>query len=280
MRGQERGTGLSPGQDPGGPDPVDVAGLAALLRSWRARAGQRRGLGAPLPQVEVAADIGMSERWYRDLERGTIPRLDPRVLSRLADILGLDADERAALHFHAFGGTPYATRPHAEHPDDLPALQQLVDRQMPRPAYVTDTRWDIVAYNRAMAEWFPWVLAQDANLIRWGLTTQEAREQLVDWTRHAYIYLAMIRFAMAERPDEPGLSELLHEILQDPTCRRLWGERTCIVGNRDGHRFRLHLPHIAPVVIDVVTQVLLPAGHPGLRFVVLGDAPSSPAGDD
>ncbi|MFE6227156.1 helix-turn-helix transcriptional regulator [Microtetraspora glauca] len=257
----------------------EVVGLAVLLRSWRGRAGERRGLGGPLPQTEVAGEIGMSERWYRDLERGAIPRLDPRVLARLADVLGLDADERAALHFHVFGGTPYAPRPDAGDPTVLPALQQQVDRQLPRPAYVTDTRWDIVTYNRAMAEWFPWVLAPDANLIRWGLTTQEAREQMVDWPRHAYVYLAMIRFAMAERPGEPGLSALLREVLQDPVCRRLWEERTCIVGNRDGHRFRLRLPHVSSGTVDVQTQVLLPAGHPGLRFVVLGAVPPSPADD-
>ncbi|MFG3310203.1 helix-turn-helix transcriptional regulator [Streptomyces wuyuanensis] len=277
MRGEERGTELKASS---GSIAVDTAGLAVLLRSWRARAGQRLGLGSPLPQVEVASELGMSERWYRELERGSIPRLDPRVLSRLADVLRLDADERAALYFHAFGGTPYATPSHAGRPADLPALRQLVDRQMPRPAYVTDTRWDIVTYNSAMAEWFPWVLAQDANLIRWALTSPEAREQLVDWSRHAYIYLAMVRFAVAERPDDSGVSALLHEILQDPACRRLWAERTCIVGNRDGHRFRLRLPHVAPAVIEVVTQVLLPAGHPGLRFVVLGDEPSSPTGDN
>ncbi|MFD8197587.1 helix-turn-helix transcriptional regulator [Streptomyces wuyuanensis] len=277
MWGEERDTELKASS---GSIAVDTAGLAVLLRSWRARAGQRLGLGGPLPQVEVASELGMSERWYRELERGSISRLDPRVLSRLADVLRLDADERAALHFHAFGGTPYATPSRAARPADLPALRQLVDRQMPRPAYVTDTRWDIVTHNSAMAEWFPWVLARDANLIRWALTSPEAREQLVDWPRHAYIYLAMVRFAMAERPDDPGLSALLHEILQDPACRRLWTERTCIVGNRDGHRFRLRLPHVAPAVIEVVTQVLLPAGHPGLRFVVLGDEPSSPAGDN
>jgi PAS domain-containing protein len=215
----------------------------------------------------------MSERWYRDLERDTITRLDAGVLSRLTDILGLDADERAALYFHAFGGTPYASRSHT----DLPALQQLADRQLPRPAYVTDTRWDIIACNSAMAEWFPWVRDESANLIRWGLTTQEAREQLVDWPQHAYTFLAMIRYSRAEHPDEPGLAALSQEVLQDPVCRRMWAERTCIVGNRDGHRFRLRLPHIAPVDIDVKAQVLLPAQQPGLRFVILEDvSPSRP----
>jgi hypothetical protein len=221
----------------------------------------------------------MSERWYRDLERDTITRLDANVLSRLTDILGLDADERAVLYFHAFGGTPYASRSHAGRAADLPALQQLVDRQLPRPAYVTDTRWDIVASNSAMAEWFPWVLEESANLIRWGLITREAREQLVDWPQHAYIYLAMIRYSLAERPDEPGLAALLQEVLKDPVCQHMWAERTCIVGNRDGHHFRLRLPHIAPTDIDVEAQVLLPAGHPGLRFVVIEDV-SLPRGVD
>ncbi|MFZ3599010.1 helix-turn-helix transcriptional regulator [Streptomyces sp. BH104] len=271
-------TGPVSGRESGGAVATGVTGLALLLRSWRVRAGQRRGLGRPLSQVEVATEIGMSERWYRDLERGTIPRLDAGVLSRLADTLSLDADERAALHFHAFGGTPYANRSHA--PADLTALQQLVDQQMPRPTYVTDARWDVVGYNGAMAEWFPWVLDRPANLIRWGLTTQEAREQLVDWQQHAYMYLAMLRYSMAERPDEPGLAELLHEVLQDPVCGRMWTERTCIVGNRDGHRFRLRLPHIAPAEFEVEAQVLLPARHPGLRFVALADVAPARADDN
>ncbi|MFD7297866.1 helix-turn-helix transcriptional regulator [Streptomyces sp. NPDC059897] len=273
-------TGAVSGREPGGAVATGVTGLAHLLRSWRVRAGQRRGLGGPLSQVEVATEIGMSERWYRDLERGTIPRLDAGVLSRLADTLGLDADERAALHFHAFGGTPYVNRTLPGRPADLTALQQLVDQQMPRPTYVTDARWDIVGHNSAMAEWFPWVLNRPANLIRWGLTTQEAREQLVDWPQHAYMYLAMLRYSMAERPDEPGLAELLHEVLQDPVCGRMWAERTCIVGNRDGHRFRLRLPHIAAAEFHVEAQVLLPARHPGLRFVALADVATPNPADD
>ncbi|MFD0531144.1 hypothetical protein ACFQ1I_38435 [Kitasatospora arboriphila] len=120
-----------------------------------------------------------------------------------------------------------------------------------------------------MAEWFPWVLAPDANLIRWGLTSDEAREQMLDWPQHARMYLAMVRFAMAQHPDDPGLAALLTDVLRDPTCRRFWQERTCVVANRDGHLFRLRLPHVSPDVIDAVTQVLIPAGHQGLRFVVV-----------
>ncbi|WND17540.1 hypothetical protein RI060_09365 [Streptomyces janthinus] len=36
-----------------------------------------------------------------------------------------------------------------------------------------------------MARWFPWVLEPGANLMRWVLTATAAREQIVDWPRHA-----------------------------------------------------------------------------------------------
>ncbi|MGW0465746.1 helix-turn-helix transcriptional regulator [Streptomyces sp. NPDC003027] len=243
--------------------------IGALLRSWRQRAGERLNLGKALPQIEVAGRVGMSERWYRDLERGALPRLDRRVLAGLADVLLLDADERATLYLYALGGTPYVAPPVSRRPPDLSPLQAQLDRQLPRPAYLVDSCWNIVGHNQAMAEWFPWVLAPGANLIRWVLLSGEAREQLLDWERHARIYLAMVRFAMAQHPDDPDLVALLRDVLRDPDCAEFWRGRNCVVANRDGHTFRLRLPHVSPEVIDVVTQVLIPAGHQQLRFVVV-----------
>jgi hypothetical protein len=74
---------LSVDLSPAEPIAEELPGLAGLLRGWRARVGRRLDLGKALPQVEVATRVGMSERWYRDLECGGIPRLDTRVLGRL-----------------------------------------------------------------------------------------------------------------------------------------------------------------------------------------------------
>ncbi|MGW4377415.1 helix-turn-helix transcriptional regulator [Streptomyces albidoflavus] len=251
-------------------------GLAFLLRGWRGRAGGTLGLGKPLPQVEVAGAVRMSERWYRDLERGTLPRLDPRVLDPLADVLLLDADERATLYLHACGGTPYTAGPtttggpgRAAAHDERGVLQELADRQQPWAACVTDLRWNVLTRNAVFTTWFPWAAAPEANLLRWALTSEEARTHLVDWDRHAPSLLAMIRFALAEHPGDTGLLALLAEVLRVPECRRLWGERVCTVAHHDGHRFTLHLPHVAAEPFDVHTQVLLPAGRQGTRFIVL-----------
>jgi transcriptional regulator with XRE-family HTH domain len=250
-------------------DPPEPPGLPQLLRGWRARAGGQLNIGKTLTQADLAARIGMSERWYRDLEAGTLPRLDGRVLSALANTLLLDADERATLYSYALGGTPYAAGPRRAQAAGQAALRELLDRQLPRPAYLADGSWNVLGHNRAMAEWFPWVLRPGANLLRWALTTQEAREQLLDWSGHARMYLAMIRFALAQHPDDAGLRTLFADALRQPDCLELWAGRICVVASRDGHLFRLRLPHVAPEVVEVVAQVLIPARHQSLRMVVL-----------
>ncbi|MGV9265975.1 helix-turn-helix transcriptional regulator [Kitasatospora sp. NPDC003701] len=249
---------------------AELPGLASLLRDWRGRAGLRMGLAKPLPQMVVATRLGMSERWYRDLERGGTARFDPRLLALLADVLLLDADERATLYLYAMGGTPSAG---PARPEDLHPLQELVDRQMPRPAFLADRAWTIVGHNRAAAEWFPWMRHPGANFARWVLTAPEAREQVADWTWQARMTLAMIRFALARYPGDEAVVALLTDVLRDPLCRRLWAGRACVVANRDGDRFGLRLPHLSSEPIETVAQVLTPGGRPDLSFVVLGPPP-------
>ncbi|KJY41616.1 hypothetical protein VR41_11670 [Streptomyces sp. NRRL B-1568] len=253
--------------------PDDAVGLAALLRAWRARVGRRMGLGKPLPQVEVAAGIGMSERWYRDLERGAMPRLDARTLAALADALRLCPDERATLFLYAAGGEPFPAVSAGS--VDLTPLRRLLRLQPTQPAYLTDNAWNVLAHNEVMAEWFPWVRIPGANLVRWGLTDPEAREQMADWPRHGRAYLAMLRYAMAQYPGHPELAGILRAALADPECRRIWDDGPVIIANRDGHTFRLSIPRFAPHTVDVVAQVLHPVGYPGLRLTFLNPMTTS-----
>lgn len=254
--------------------PEDVeAALAGLLRAWRARAGRRLGLGKPVSQVEVATRAGMSERWYRDLERGSIPRLDARTLGALADALLLCPDERATVFLYAAGGEPFPPMTPERDGPELAPIRRLLDQDS--PAFVTDHAWNILAHNEALAEWFPRAADSGANVIRWGLTDPQAREQLADWPRHGRAFLAMLRFAMAQYPGVAELRELLGQALADPACRRIWDDGPVIMANRDGHRFRLRLPAAAAGPVDVVARVLLPAGLPGLRFTLLDGEPNS-----
>ena len=246
----------------------ELMGLAGLLRAWRTAAGEKLGLGKALSQAEVAMNAGMSERWYRELESGATPRLDRPRIERLAEALHLGEDERLTLYYYTVGSAPLAQNNPLVDTPARAALQLLLQQQLPRPAYLSDVTWNIVGRNQAMEEWFPWVLEPGANLIKWGLTSPEARTQLVGWDHHARTYLAMVRQALAQFPGDLALEALLADVRRDPIVDGFWHEGPSVVSHRDGHHFRLNLPRFDSE-IDVVSQVLVPATYPSLRFVVI-----------
>ncbi|MFF1376163.1 helix-turn-helix domain-containing protein [Streptomyces sp. NPDC058308] len=257
-----------------------TARLPDLLRAWRATAGKKLQRGKPLPQKEVARRMDVSERWYRNLESDTGVPLTPDALMRLSDALALGPDERLALYgnVHADPIAPGAERD----AETLEALVQLLATQEEFPAYLVDQAWNILDYTGTMATWFPWVREPGANLLRWVLTSAEAREQLTDWPGHAAVYLAQLRFALVTGRGGNQLGALLDEVLDDRECRTLWSQDLNVIAYRQGHRFTLRLPHVHAGETTVTSQVLLPAYRQEIRYVLLlpvsgtGMTPSAP----
>ncbi len=247
---------------------LELMGLAGLLRAWRAAAGHKRGLDRPLTQKEVAQAIGRSVRWYIDLEGGATPRLERSILDALTKELMLGPDQEATLHLYALGGTVTTPLP-ALSAEAASLMELLLDQQMPNPAYISDLSWDIIGYNTAMAEWYPWVREPGANLMRWALRSKEARRQLINWEHHAAIYLEQLRFALAEHPHNTELQDLLTYILQDPDCERLWHASSEVRRSGEGRHFLQALPRHDYATIHVVSNVLYPAGLPNSRLVVI-----------
>lgn len=131
--------------------------LGGFLKACRARvdpatlglpAGRRRTPG--LKREEVALAIGVSVSWYTWIEQGREVRASPEVLERLAQVLRMSDDERA----YAFALSGYGVP--LESPDEsvTDGLRQLVEAMQPIPAYVRNTRFDILAWNPAIAELF------------------------------------------------------------------------------------------------------------------------------
>ncbi|MER5205061.1 helix-turn-helix transcriptional regulator [Streptomyces sp. NPDC002825] len=243
--------------------------LRQLLRAWRVEAGVKLKREKAISQKEVAELMGVSERWYRSLESGDSVSLSSDILGRLSEALVLGPDERMVLYSRVLDGTGVALADDEYATEDQFALLRIVTSQTGFPAYLTDGGWNILGYNPLMATWFPWVCEPGANLMHWALIDQEAREQILDWRQHAEIYLSMLRFALAAGPDNASLAHLLEQILQDPECRRLWEQGPKVIAFRQGHRYRLSLPHISPEQIIVTSQVLLPAYQHGTRCVML-----------
>ncbi|MFF5014237.1 helix-turn-helix domain-containing protein [Streptomyces sp. NPDC001165] len=247
---------------------LEFADLPALLRAWRAEAGEKLGRDKALPQKEVARRMGVSERWYRALESGAQVALTLDTLTRLADALDLGPDERTALYWYRLSEVS-DERPPRSGDSRFARLREFVDAQTTFPTYLIDHAWNVIAYNDLMARWFPWVRASQANLMRWVLENPESRVWIVDWKRQASLYLAQLRFALVRTPDDPTLTDLLTTVLRDPVCRELWDAGPRIIAFRQGGCFRLSLPHVSQTELAVTAQVLLPAYRPGVRLVAL-----------
>jgi transcriptional regulator with XRE-family HTH domain len=125
--------------------------LAALLRARRSRlkppepSVKRRTPG--LRREEVAERAGISIALYTWLEQGRVVAVSPAALDRVADALGLSADERSYAQLLAHpSANPKRLVDHAE---SLPIWQSLVDGYGDGLSFVTDPTWQITAWNDA-----------------------------------------------------------------------------------------------------------------------------------
>ncbi|MFF4285625.1 hypothetical protein ACFY0R_09895 [Streptomyces sp. NPDC001633] len=260
--------------------PGQLMGLAGLLRAWRAAASQR--LGRQITQKEIGIGAGRSERWYRLLESGANVRLERQHCEFIGEKLLLGRDELQALIFYSIGGAISAgVAPGFESPTRR-ALQDLLDQQMPNPTWLLDARWNVIGYNEAMKSWCPWVMESGANLLRWGLLSEEARKTFVDWPKHAVEYLAMLRFSMLRYPQDPELGALLADITKDPYLANLWETRSEVTEARENFYYRVSLPEHDFKVVELESQTLFPASLPECRIVIMhwlpGDESEGTAG--
>src|ERR1700761_8575267 len=109
--------------------------------------GRRRTPG--LRREEVAQRANVSATWYTWLEqgRGGAPSAD--VLDRIARALMLTDVEREHLFLLGLGRPPEVRYQAAD--GVTPRLQRVLDALTISPAYVKNSTWDIVAWNRAAA---------------------------------------------------------------------------------------------------------------------------------
>ncbi|PWS51637.1 XRE family transcriptional regulator [Streptomyces sp. FT05W] len=266
------------GRDEGG-EPVGES-LPELLRAWRRRANPRRipGLvstgrrGDGLTQRDVARLTGVSERWYRELERGNEAQYSSDFLDRISSVLGLSPAERRALYLRAVGRPPALAvvleADRAAEVDEF-LLQRFLDGQIPNPAFATDLAWNVIGYNGPLVDWFPWVTYR-ANQMRWALLDPEAREQLVNWEQDwARPFLGQIRYERAHHPENEALRQLERDILMEsPAAREMW-ERREMAEHSHGDFRRLRLPYHQGREVAIRIVALRPMRSDHLRVVVL-----------
>ncbi|MDT0300886.1 helix-turn-helix transcriptional regulator [Streptomonospora wellingtoniae] len=260
---------------------MDRTELADFLRRRRTRlapadvglppGARRRTPG--LRREEVAQIAGMSTDHYTRLEQARGSRPSRQMLAAVGRALRLSGDERDHL-FHLAGEEPPRGRPTSAHV--RPGLLLVLDRLTDAPAQVVTDRGDLLAQN-AMAK----ALHGDASArpasernVAWRYFTDPSARELIpteDRDRAARTAVADLRAALARRPDDVRLAELVRRLRsRSEEFSALWDTHEVTVRRADVKRF-LH-PVVGLVELDC--EVLLSPEH-DQRLVVYTARPGS-----
>ncbi|AJY75679.1 helix-turn-helix transcriptional regulator [Paenibacillus beijingensis] len=224
--------------------------LAEFLRTRRARlnpdqvglpsGGRRRTPG--LRRAEVAVLAGVSVDWYTWLEQGRDIQVSIQVLDSITRALRLDDNERRHLFLLATGHLP----PENHEPQNSVSLmlQDFLDRQGECPAFVTNSRWDIVAWNRAASLIFgdyERMSPRERNSI-WRLFTSKYAKQLLrdDWEKNAKRRLAQFRASYGNTMGDSWWTGMIEALNAQSEEFRQWWPLHNVLNTPEGEKLLYH----------------------------------------
>lgn len=232
------------------------AGLADFLRARRARlrpeqfdfpTGMRRHTPG-LRREELAQLVGVGISWYTWLEQGRDIQVSDHVLSRLADILQLDVEERRHLFALARGYVPLSGEPDEEKHSQNTPYQAILDAFL-NPAQLLDHRLSVVAWNESANRLFGdyAALSERERNLAWSLFMDPLqRQRFVHWERAARGCIAHLHAMRDQYGDDVWVTELIADLqATSPEFRAWWPEHeillTCKSSSEIYHPLVSHL---------------------------------------
>ncbi|MGW0578358.1 helix-turn-helix transcriptional regulator [Streptomyces sp. NPDC002920] len=208
-----------------------------------------------LRREEVAMLAGVSVDYYTRLEQGRLTSASERVILSIAEALQLPQAETQYLR-DLLRPRPQRARGPAPRRQARPELLRLLDGMHCQPAYILDTRHEVLASNAlldALLTPFNRRDAEDRSLLRWMLLDPAARELFLDWTEITFQVVGALRVEVARNPHDARTAALVDELTTaSPEFRTWWAEHTVIPQTWGTMRF----DH--PVVgrLDITYEVL------------------------
>lgn len=264
------------------PTPEQRRELGSFLSSRRARLqpeeynlqkGPRRTPG--LRREEVAVLAGVSVSWYTWLEQGREIQPSADALRRISKVLKLDAIE--STHLFALSSRDMPAQATSGRLSD--GLELLV-RAIPVPAYVRNTRFDILAWNDAIADLFVdygMLEPHERNTLRLLFLHRPYRTQILDWEQMTRGMISAFRAARAQAHDKLPFDNLIAELSELSPEFRAWWPDTDVKGFDEGAK-QMRLPSGDITAFTYVA--LTPTGRPDLSLVTYIPTPPKPSSSE
>lgn len=231
--------------------------LAAFLRHRREhiapeqvglpRGRRRRTPGLRREEVAQLSAVGVT--WYTWLEQARPIQVSVQVLDALARALLLDPTERS--HLFQLAGAVDPT-PATVCPSITPGLRLVLDQLGPIPGCVSNSRYDILAYNRTYGLLLcdlDEVPPQDRNAMLLSYTHEEWRSSIVHLAEVQRLMAARFRAGMAGHLAEPAWKTLLKRLrTESPEFREIWDRHE--VGSSRPRRKEFLNRYVGRIAVD------------------------------
>jgi transcriptional regulator with XRE-family HTH domain len=239
---------------------------------------RRRATG--LLREEVAALAGVSTTWYTYLEQGRRIRPSADVISRLLDVLQLNADERRYVRRISSADPSGAVLPLED--GTAPAVEMVAQLgTAPSPFYAARQNADMVAWNEATTTWYTDFAAlppDRRNMLWWMLIDPLARERLPLWQIEVRDLVGRLRAAL---PSPRARDERTRQVISDLSATSpefvTWWDEQYVVEQRTRYRQLRHPQHGIRIFRMTVLHV---ADDPSLSYVAHVPLESVEAGTD
>ncbi|WP_030314844.1 helix-turn-helix domain-containing protein [Streptomyces sp. NRRL B-3229] len=251
--------------------------LAAFLRHRREhiapeqvglpRGRRRRTPGLRREEVAHLSAVGVT--WYTWLEQARDIQVSVQVLDALARALLLDPTERS--HLFQLAGAVDPT-PATTCPSITPGLRLVLDQLGPIPGCVSNSRYDILAYNRTYGLLLcdlDAVPPQDRNAMLLSYTHEEWRSSIVHLAEVQRLMAARFRAGMAGHLAEPAWKTLLKRLrTESAEFREIWDRHE--VGASRPRRKEFRNRYVGRIAVDHTDLWLGP--ETGSRLVTYAPA--------
>jgi transcriptional regulator with XRE-family HTH domain len=181
--------------------------------------GTRRVAG--LKREEVAMLTGVSTEYYARLERGNLRGVSESVLESLAAALQLDEAERAHLLDLAKAAAPSrASGTRRVRAEVRPSVERILAGMTGTPAYVRNSRMDVVAANSVCFALYAGILSPDTlplNLARFMFLDPRSRDFFLEWDTLADDLAAALRTEAGRNPHDRALNSLIGDLATGST---------------------------------------------------------------
>ena len=205
--------------------------LGDFLKTRRAKilpsqVGMPEGLRRRTPGLrreEVAALAGIGLSWYTWLEQGRDIQVSAEVLESLSRVLMLDKQER--IHLYTLARQAPPTDIPLYQGTVSPMLQHVLDNLILSPSFIMDTRWNIIAWNKAASVVFADFSKIDVskrNMVWMMFNSDDYKKLFIDWEFHAQGMLARFRSTSVQYIEDPWLVKFIEDLKNESEEFNLW----------------------------------------------------------